>query len=103
MTTRQDQFKLKQKHWQEHLLAWEQSGTSQTDYCRAHNLNIKTFAYWRRKLVKGAEPVRLVQIPSVSVTVTPMKLIIDDRFAIEVSDRFSPDTLKQLVRAVRDL
>jgi len=103
MTTRQDQFKQKRKHWQAHISAWEQGSESQTGYCRTHNLNIKTFAYWRRKLVKGAETVRLVHIPGVSVTATPMRLIIDDRFAIEVGNGFSPDTLKQLVQAVQGL
>lgn len=103
MTTRQDQFNQKWKHWQAHISAWEQGRESQTGYCRAHNLNIKTFAYWRRKLVKGAEAVRFVQIPDVSVTAIPMRLIIDDRFAIEVVNGFSPDMLKQLVQAVRGL
>ena len=99
MATRQDQL----KHWQTHISAWEQSGTSQAGYCRMHNLSIKTFAYWRRKLRKGSETVKLVQIPCVPVTIVPIRLIIDDRFAIEVGNGFSPDTLKQLVLTVRGL
>lgn len=99
MATRQDQL----KYWQTHISAWEQSGTSQAGYCRTHNLKIKNFAYWLRKLRKGSETIKLVQISGVPVVAVPLRLIIDDRFAIEVDDRFSPDTLKQLVLTVRGL
>ncbi len=99
MATRQDQL----KHWQTHILSWEQSGTSQAGYCRTHSLSIKTFAYWLRKLRKGLETVKPVQIPCVPVTTISIRLIIDDRFTIEVGDRFNPDTLKQLVQTIQSL
>ncbi len=103
MSTRQEQLKQKRKHWQGHLSAWQQSGKTQAGYCREYSLNIKTFTYWRRKLVKRPEAVKPVQIPSVSFTAAPMRLIIDDRYAIEVRNGFSPDTLKQLVQIVQGL
>ncbi len=37
-----------------HILAWEQSGLSQADYCRQHNLNVSTFAGWKRRFQKAS-------------------------------------------------
>ena len=103
MSMRQEQSKQKQHYWQRHMQAWKESGNSQAGFCREHNLNIKTFTYWRRKLSKRSATVTLVQMPPLSNTAAPIKLIVNDRFAIEVSDGFGPDTLKQLVHVVRSL
>lgn len=32
------------KQWLEHIEAWERSGLKQSEYCRRHNLNVRTFA-----------------------------------------------------------
>ena len=103
MTMRQEQSKQKQQYWQGHMQTWKESGESQAGYCRDNKLNIKTFTYWRRKLSRKASTVTLVQMPSLSNTSAPIKLIVNDRFAIEVGDGFRPDTLKQLVNMVRGL
>ena len=53
---------------EEHLLAWEQSGLSQAEYCRLHNLNCSTFSNWKRRYNKSlfsvpASPgVKLVEL-----------------------------------------
>ncbi len=103
MTMRQEQSKQKHQFWQGHIQAWKESGKSQAGYCRDNKLNIKTFTYWRRKLSRKASTVTLVQMPSLSNTTAPIKLIVNDRFAIEVGDGFRPDTLKQFVNMVRGL
>ena len=42
------------QHWQAHITAWQQSGLSQSAYCRQHHLVISRFGYWQRKLNKTA-------------------------------------------------
>ena len=37
---------------QRHITNWEQSGLSQSAYCRQAEVNIKTFGNWRRNLHK---------------------------------------------------
>ena len=37
-------------HWQQHIDAWRQSGGSQAQYCREHELDQSQFSYWKRKL-----------------------------------------------------
>ncbi len=103
MTMRQEQSKQKQQYWQRNIQDWKESGNSQAGYCREHNLNIKTFTYWRRKLSQRLTTVSLVQVAPLSNTSAHIKLIINDGFSIEVEDGFRPDTLKQLVHVVRSL
>ncbi len=103
MANRQEQTKQKQKDWQAHMDAWTQSGKTQAGYCREQGLNIKTFHYWRKRLKQKPETVKLVQVPTLPVTAAPIRLIVEDRFAIEVSDGFNPATLSRIVEVVRSL
>ncbi len=103
MANRQDQINQKQKNWQAHMDAWTQSGKTQAGYCRDHGLNIKTFYYWRKKLKQKPGTVKLVQVPTLPITAAPIRLIVEDRFAIEVSDGFNTTTLSRIVEVVRGL
>ncbi|MDO6526352.1 hypothetical protein Q4519_11725 [Motilimonas sp. 1_MG-2023] len=44
------------QHWQHHIDAWQQAGSSQAQYCREHELDQSQFSYWKRKLIKTCEP-----------------------------------------------
>lgn len=35
-----------------YLQQWQASGMRQTDFCKQHNINIKTFANWRKRLAR---------------------------------------------------
>ncbi len=41
---------------QKHIDAQATSGLSQSDYCRAHQLGIKYFSFWKSKLRKTTKP-----------------------------------------------
>ena len=45
----QVKIKDKREHWLSHSEAWQASGQTQGEYCKQHGLNLKTFAYWRRR------------------------------------------------------
>ncbi len=103
--------------WEKHVDAWSLDGSTQTEYCRRHNLSLTAFGYWKRKLVSPdmakreelAAPgefveVRLNETPEPFVQSTSnLKLLVGDEFTIEVGDRFSPDSLRSLVAVLRDL
>lgn len=36
--------------WQQHITDWQQSGLSQQDYCKQHELTLSSFGYWRKRL-----------------------------------------------------
>ncbi len=44
--------------WASHVQSWQKTQQSQSAYCRDHDLNYHRFTYWRRKLVKQANPAR---------------------------------------------
>jgi hypothetical protein len=107
--TREEQRKEKRHYWQTQMKAWERSGKSQSAHCRDNQLNLKTFAYWRRKLKSDSGSVTLVQLPSATATIkqgaspTALRLLVCNRFAIEVDDGFNAATLSQLVKVVQGL
>lgn len=39
----------KQRFWQTHIRAWQDSGLSQVAYCQANQLSVSSFGYWRRR------------------------------------------------------
>ena len=47
------------QYWQQHDEACRRSGLTRTAYCSRHNLNVKTFAYWRHRL-KAAEAATIL-------------------------------------------
>jgi hypothetical protein len=51
-------------YWEYHLERWRQSGLSQTEYCRRHNLNYKRFHSWKTRLKSypTGRSVKLVEV-----------------------------------------
>ena len=61
------------QHWQHHIDAWQQSGGSQAQYCRQHELDQSQFSYWKRKLIttNEAKPVRPSRFAVAQLAVMP--------------------------------
>jgi hypothetical protein len=93
----------KRQYWQAHDEACRKSGLTREAYCTQHNLNVKTFAYWRQRLKKGAVPVRLVQLPTaVQQQPTAVRLVVNG-CSIEVAEGFNAQTLAAVVCVLRRL
>ena len=45
-------------YWGQHIQSWGQTDTSQSSYCRTHELNYHRFTYWRRKLIAPRSSTR---------------------------------------------
>lgn len=104
--TRPEQVRNRREQWRVHTEAWSQSGQTQAAYCERHGLNLKTFAYWRRRLKTDSHAVRLVQLPTGALREpegTTLRVVVDDRFKIEVTDGFNPATLARTVEVLRGL
>jgi hypothetical protein len=73
-------------------------------YCEEHGLRLQAFAYWRKRLKKSSGSVSLVQLapgllqPAVSAA---LRLVVDDRYTIEIADGFSSATLRRVIDVVR--
>jgi hypothetical protein len=46
---RQQVMRAKRQFWARHLQRWEQSGLSQAEYCRRHQISGPAFAWWKRR------------------------------------------------------
>ena len=108
--TRVEKNREKRKYWQSHIEAWKQSGLSQIDYCRENNLSRHRFTYWKCKGDKKSESIRFIPVlpkpilSSFSIANTaPLKVIIGERYRIEIGDGFSPDTLLRLMGTLEKL
>jgi hypothetical protein len=94
--------KQKQQYWQAHDEACRKSGLTRVEYCNQHNLNVKTFAYWRQRLKKEAVPVRLVQLPTALQPPTAVRIVVNG-CGIEVAEGFNAGTLSEVVCVLRRL
>ena len=45
-------------YWRQQIEAWQSSGQTQQDYCKANALSYHRFGYWRRKFRRQAQPVQ---------------------------------------------
>jgi hypothetical protein len=108
--------------WQKHLRAWSESGLTQTDYCRQHQLSAAAFGWWkrqlqgrpsRRKRSSGAKrplrhrqaTVQFVEVqrgPHVDASSSPAiyEVLLPQGRAIRVGHDFDPDVLKRLITTV---
>jgi hypothetical protein len=46
------------RFWWKHLQQWRQSGLSQAQYCRQHQLSLGTFGWWKGRLSATGESVQ---------------------------------------------
>ena len=96
----------KRRFWQAHIVAWEQSGNSQSAYCRDNNLPLKSFNYWRNKFCDRKPPVTFVPVAVKTPSFpsggsgTSLKLLTRSGYGIEIGDGFNQETLKKLLNTL---
>lgn len=93
---------VRRRQWQEHIEQWRSSGLTQKEYCRRNGFRCSTFHYWRKHLETSDAAVTLVQVPigfngDRSASGYGLKLLLGDRYKIEIGDKFHPSTLARLV------
>ncbi len=92
----------KRQFWQVRLEEWKDSGITQAEYCRRHNLDTRNFQYWKKRLLPKADIATLVELPaklllSPGLADSPISLLIDTRFRVEVPRGFDAETLGRLI------
>lgn len=99
--------------YQKHLTIWKGSGLSQAEYCRRNGLIRHRFGYWKKKFFKedgqvefAVLPVSLSEhsVPFIQDSVSsPLRLMVDSRFSLEIPDQFSQDTLTKVLQVLQVL
>lgn len=88
--------------WEQHVRDWKSSGMSQVQYCRQNKISQKSFVYWKCKLLSTSAPAHLVEVQVSSLTPVrfssnPVRLLVGDRYRIEIEKDFDPSVLEQLL------
>lgn len=106
--TKAEDLKKIRSYWEKQIKGWKESGLSQSAYCREHNLIPHRFTYWKQKLVKSPDAqVALVEVhmktgsnhsPTYS---SPLRLVFNNQFHIEIDRGFDPATLRLLIHVLQ--
>jgi len=43
-------------NWEEHVKSWQASGLPMSRYCQQHDLAVHQFGYYKRSLLRSAQP-----------------------------------------------
>lgn len=92
------------RFWEHHLREWRESGFTQVEYCRKCELSRKSFTYWKRRLTERNAAVCLVEVPlqgdrrgKLIGSSGALRVLIGDRYRIEIERDFDPQALDQLM------
>jgi hypothetical protein len=108
--SRAEQLKLKRSYWKDHIDSWQDSGLSQAEYCRRHNLKHHQLVYWKKRFIKAETSVSMVPLKFDELLDMPWQsdqaalcLVINDHFKIEIRSGFDAQLLRQLIFALQGL
>jgi len=108
--SRAEQLEEKRHYWKQQIEHWKESGLTQTEFCRLHNLKAQQLTYWKKRFHSQQEQVSLVELqwnpapqPTLSPSASPLRLILNDQYRIDIDRGFDPLTLQQVVLSLRQL
>ena len=91
--------------WKEQIRSWQQSGLSQSEYCKQHGIRSSQWFYWKKRC-RNAEagltlvPVKLSSLTGFTRKQTVIRVITPNGFTIELDCDASLQSIPQLVRQV---
>ena len=109
-TSRAEQLEQKRTYWKQHIDSWQETGLTQTEYCRRHNLKHHQLVYWKKRFLKieagvSFVPVKLDDLldPPTQSDCAALSLVINKHLKIEIRPGFDVQLLRQLIFALRGL
>ncbi len=108
--SRAEQLEQKRTYWKRHINSWQETGLTQVEYCRQHDLKHHQLVYWKRRFLKTETDVSfvslklddLLDIPTQPERTT-LSLVINNHFKVEIRHGFDAQLLRQLILALRGL
>ena len=108
--TRAEQLEQKRTYWKQHIESWQETGLTQAEYCRRHNLKHYQLVYWKKRFLKSETDVSFVPLhlkDLLDIASQPdsasLCLVIDNHFKIEIRAGFDAQLLRQLIFALPGL
>ena len=97
----------RRKYWTGQVERWKESGLTQREYCKNEGLSIERFGAWKRRLDSEGkvEAGSLVAVPpkivsSALFTAPALRLVVDERYRLEIPDSFSSSTLEAVLQVL---
>jgi len=108
--SRAEQLEQKRTYWKQQIDHWQQTGLTQVEYCRRHNLKHHQLVYWKKRFLKSESDVSFVPIKlddPLDIPVQPdnasLSLVVDNHFKIEINAGFDARLLRQLIFVLQGL
>ncbi|MEJ2731314.1 MAG: transposase [Deltaproteobacteria bacterium] len=108
--SRAEQLEQKRSYWKQHIDSWQETGLTQAEYCRQHNLKPHQLVYWKKRYLKTETDVSFVPLNLEDLLDSPaepdhsaLSLILNNQFKIQISAGFDAKLLRQLIFALRGL
>lgn len=95
----------KKEFWDEQIRFWQESGLSQSEYCRRHGIRSSLWFYWRRRC-RDTEtgltlvPLKLPPINGKSHRTPMIRVITPNGFSIELDAETPLSVISHLIREV---
>jgi hypothetical protein len=109
--SRTEQRRRLRESWQQRIEEWRHSGLSQGEYCRRNQIKWHQFIYWKKRLIEKAVaavtfvpvPIRRLKPPEPKASGSVLKLIVGDRFKVEITPGFDARLLGQVLLTLENL
>ena len=105
---RAEENKRKREYWRSHIERWQESGSSQTEYCKEHGLKDHQFTYWKKQIIRTGAATEFVSVNLSSFTNKHLpqpgnllRVVVSNGLKVEVEAGFDPHLLGQLIVALR--
>jgi hypothetical protein len=109
-TSRAEQLEQKRSYWKQHIESWQETGLTQTEYCRRHNLKHHQLVYWKKQFLKTKTDASFVALRFEDLQDMPapldcaaLCLVINNHFKVEIRPGFDAQLLRQLIFTLRGL
>ena len=106
--SRSEQLEQKRTYWKQHIESWQETGLTQTEYCRRHNLKHHQLVYWKKRFLKTETDVSFVTLKLENLLDIPNQpdrsalcLVVNNYFKIEIRAGFDAQLLRQLIFALQ--
>ena len=109
--SRTEQLEQKRSYWKQHIDSWQETGLTQAEYCRRHNLKHHQLVYWKKRFLRTETDVTFVPLKLDDLLMDrppqpdrqSLCLEINNRFKVEIRAGFDTQLLRQLIFALREL
>lgn len=98
----------RRQYWGGHIQQWRGSGLTQKEYCRREGISLERFGAWKRRMEREEHSGALVAVPPRIVSAalsadSSLRLVVEERYRVEIPDAFSSDTLEKVLRVLNRL